>query len=487
MPRIGAVLLDLDDTLVSTSKLQVFRENKDMDGLLENINKSKIYSPVKEILDKIKSSGIPLGLITNSPRWYTEKILAYHNIDQFDVVIYYDDVGAGGKKPSPQGINLALEKLGLKSNSNVIYIGDQESDFIAAYLAGIKPIAPSWAKRDPISQIPAAIVNSKHLIESLDNIDELLLIADRTAVNQSFDFPKSQLNFIPLNENGELVPLNRENVKLISFGRYFSQNSTLTARLHENHQLSKDIFKKEESSSYTIPQYYIELMSRAVETLPVYVFNDPCAYFDIITVVPAKSGKNPRLENMLTRISRVSSVKSEFIKDLFEFAPGAESLKTLGGKDRRLQELRNTLKIKEKYVPQIQGKSVLVLDDIITTGATFIHSFALLEESGANFTFGACLAKTVSVREEIKLCPECNRLMSVRKNKSTGIHFYGCSGYHEPINKCRHAEDIKVKKCPQCDDWLVTRANSQDGSHFLACEGYRKAHNCKYTESVEDV
>ncbi|TOB31949.1 hypothetical protein CGK08_22605, partial [Vibrio parahaemolyticus] len=61
------------------------------------------------------------------------------------------------------------------------------------------------------------------------------------------------------------------------------------------------------------------------------------------------------------------------------------------------------------------------------------------------------------------------------------------SGYHEPINKCRHAEDIKVKKCPQCDDWLVTRANSQDGSHFLACEGYRKAHNCKYTESVEDV
>ena len=328
--RLDAVLFDLDDTLVATSRLEEYRTTHDVEGLKSNIHKSKIYAPVKKMLENIREKGVPLGLVTNSPRWYAEAVLKYHDIELFDVTICYDEVGFGGVKPSTKGIELALRALGLNNHSKVIYVGDQDIDFVAAYTAGIKPIAPSWAKRDPIAQIPAAIINSEHLIAFLDDYDEISLIADRTALKRAFDFPKKQLNFLPLSEEGELVPLKKEDIKLISFGRYFSQSNPLTAQLHENHQLSKDIYAKELSRSYIIPQYYVNLLSRVVESLPKFVFGTEQKGFDIVTVIPAKKGKNPRLENMLGRIKTEAITNSDFIPDLFEFSTGAEKPKDIG-------------------------------------------------------------------------------------------------------------------------------------------------------------
>ncbi|MGU3815300.1 HAD-IA family hydrolase [Vibrio diabolicus] len=487
MTKVHAVLFDLDDTLVSTSKLQAFRESGDREGLQKNLNLSYLFKPVKDILAAIKKESIPLGLVTNSPRWYTEAVLHHHDINVFDVVVCYDDVGPDGVKPSDKGLKLALEKLHLTASSKTIYVGDQESDYVASYIAGIKPIAPSWARKDAIGQIPAAILCSDTLIGNLDNYDELSLIADRTASQRRFDFPKKQMNFIPLNDQGALVPLKREDVKLITFGRYFSQTSTLTAKLHENHPLSKDIVAKEASETYIVPEYYVDLLARVVETLPQYTFQNEESYFDVITVIPSKKGKNSRLENMLGRIGKKAQSKSKFIPDLFEFSVGAESLKTLGGKDRRLDELKAHLSIKDKYEEDVRGKTVLVIDDIITTGATFNYAFELLEQTGASFCFGACLAKTVSVREDAKICPDCGRLMKVRTQKVSGLHFYGCTGFFEKVDRCMYSEPIVVKNCPACGDGLVTRFNRTNGQTFLACLGFAKPDSCKYTEQLEEV
>ncbi|HHJ3218800.1 TPA: HAD-IA family hydrolase [Vibrio parahaemolyticus] len=485
MSSVEAMLFDLDDTLVSTSKLEKYRKSKDRDGLLQNIEKAKLFAPVPEMLKELKNRSIPLGLVTNAPKWYTSIVLEHFDIDLFDVVICFDDVGSIGAKPSPKGIELALQALGLSRKSRVIYVGDQDTDFVAAYIAGIRPIAPSWAKRDPIAQTPAAIVNSQALIAFSDSYEELSLIADRTATERCFDFEKMQMNFIPLSDKGELVPLNKEDIKLIACGRYFSQNSPLTATLHDNHALSKDIFEKELSPSYTVPQYYVELFSRIVETLPEYTFGDSSAHFDIITVIPSKKEKTPRLENMLNRVKNLAETKSTFISDLFEFKPEASSLKSLGGKEERLKELQSKLFLKSKYEKTIRGKSVLVLDDILTTGSTFQHSFSLLEEQGASFTFGVCLAKTVSVRETIKRCPKCGRVMRIRTHSKNGIHFYGCTGYFETVDKCTHTEDIKVKDCPQCKTGYLRKC-CYNGSYFLGCSEFRAIPKCDYTEQVED-
>ncbi|WP_300320740.1 HAD hydrolase-like protein [Idiomarina sp.] len=481
---VQAVIFDLDDTLVSTSKLAQYRENGDREGLKENIARSRVFDPVPNMLRAIENKGIPLALVSNSPRWYIDQVLEYHNIELFDVIVAYDDVGRAGVKPSGRGIELALEGLELTKDSNVIYVGDKDIDFVAAYHCNVKPIAPSWATTHPIDQVPAAILNSTWLLSLLDDYDSISLIADRTALERTFDFDKRQLNFIPLNEQGQVTALKKENIRLIALGRYFSQASTLTASYHEAHQLSKDIFAKEESETYVIPQYYVNLMAKVVESLPKYAFENEGAHFDIVTVIPAKKGKNPRLENFLRRIEKESNSNSMFIPDIFEFSPGATSLKTLGGFANRQAELKNKLHLKRKYADLLAGKSVLVIDDVLTTGASFGRSFELLEQCDSTFSMGVCLAKTVSVAEELGYCPECDSLLQVKTNSNTGIHFIGCTGFYE--TGCKYSKSITVAECPQCGDNIVKRFNSRDKSYFYGCEGYGKT-GCTYKEPCEEI
>jgi len=485
--RIEAVIFDLDDTLVDTSKLQEFRENKDKQGLIDNIKYSKVYKPVPKMLAEIKRKNVPLALVTNSPKWYATAILDYHSINIFDVVICYDDVRYSGIKPSPEGMLMAISQLGLNDKSSTIYIGDLDTDFIAAYFANIKPVAPSWATRLPIDQVPAAIINSETLISCLDNYEEIALIADRTASNKTFNFLKRQLNFIPLNEHGQVAPLNKEDIKLIALGRYFSQGSSLTATYHATHQLSLDIYAKETSATYVVPQYYVNLIAKVVQSLSLYVFDSDKKFFDIVTVIPAKQNKNKRLENLLKRVSVISESKSDFLPDIFEFNSNAVSLKTLGAYNSRINELSSNFHLKHKYQGMLKGKRILVIDDVITTGATFSRAFELLDIEQTEQSMGICLAKTVSIKEEHKFCPECNRLMKIKSNSTSGIHFYGCTGFYERPNQCKHTEDVKIKDCPRCDDYVIKKYNPVKKSIFLTCKSFGTPNPCNYTENMEQI
>ncbi|MCH1920135.1 HAD-IA family hydrolase [Shewanella sp. A3A] len=486
--KVEAVIFDLDDTLVSTSKLEEYRKSNDRDGLERNLDKSRIFQPVHTILEEIANKGIKLALVTNSPRWYVDKLLSYHQINVFETIIAYDDVGATGIKPSPYGINLALEKLGITNPNRCIYIGDQASDFNAAYSANVKPVAPCWATRHAIEQVPAAIINSETLIDSLDDYDKIGLIADQVAFHRSLNFPKKQLNFAPLNEDGNIVPLDKDKIKLITFGRYFSQGSELTARYHETHKLSQDIYAKELSETYVIPQYWVDLIEKVVSSLPLYFLKNENSYFDIITVIPSKKGKNKRLENLLKRVEALSDSKSSFVTDIFEFKDGAKSLKTLGGKDARKRELELNLFLKDKYKNCLNGKSILVIDDVITTGSTFNRAFEILNTENAAISIGVSIAKTVSIRDENKICPKCNSVMKVRLNKKTNIHFWGCSAFFETGNrKCNYSEPIKIKECPICGKDMVMQYNPKNGSSFLTCSSYRTASQCGHTECVSEI
>ena len=480
---VRAVIFDLDDTLIYTFKLKSFRENRDVHGLKANIGDSYVFGPVRKIISHIKEEGISLGLVTNSPRWYVDALLKHHELDVFDAVVTYDDVGGSGIKPSPAGINLVISKLEVVDLKSVIYIGDQDIDVEACYSAGVKPIVPSWATRRPVDQVPAVVLNSKSLISNFNNIDELSLIADRVALNKDISFPMSQMNFLPLDGEGKVVPLKKEDIKIISLGRYFSQSSSLTAKIHEDHALSKEIFKKETSKNYVFPEYYVDLFVKVVDGLPSYVFDSRDEFFDIVTVIPSKKDKNPRLENLLKRVCRKSKSKSSFIYDIFEFDRGSASLKTLGGKSSRSNELRNNFHLKEKYKSGLYGKTILVLDDIITTGATFDAAFQLLKRANISLCMGVCLAKTVSVQEQHKICPRCHRIMRVRRNGKTNIHFYSCTGYYES-DQCKYSEHIKIKTCPKCGKDMKKAFNYKEGRQFLTCTSYGTAEACGYTESV---
>ncbi|HAG8827733.1 TPA: hypothetical protein GE161_21470, partial [Escherichia coli] len=368
---VEAILFDLDNTLINTNSLQEYRESTNKQPLTdEQLSTTKLYPKTKTILDKLKQNNITLGIVTNSPRRYALDILEHHNIkDFFDTIVTYNEVGPDGIKPSPKGINLALSNLKLNSNNNILFIGDDAKDINASYAAGIKPLAPAWASKEFIGQMPAAMISTQCLTEELNNYNHIDLIADRCANFNTFDIDKKWLFFIPMNKDGKIGAIKKDEIDFICLGRYFSQKNKLTAKIHEQHTLSKEIYKKETDPKYVAPEYWVELLSFFIDKTPEYLFNDK-EKFDIITVIPAKKGNNKRLENLLTRLSRHSkNPKTAYISDLFYFSEGAKSLKTLG-RDEREREIKKNLNFNPKYASIIENAKILIIDDVITTGST---------------------------------------------------------------------------------------------------------------------
>lgn len=435
-------IFDLDKTLIMTNKLEDLRARRAWHELenIDVLNKTRLYDPVLNILNSLKASGVNMSVVTNSPRRYAEKLLRHHNIQgYFNVVITYDDVGHAGIKPSPSGINLALKKLKTNAGPHITYVGDEDSDMEAAYRAGVTPIVPTWASRAPLKTAPAFVACSTVFSKYFSNTMEHTLFAERSAALKTAIFKREAVYFLSLNDQGEITPI-RDDLSVIGLGRYFSKKSTLTAKLHNNHSLSIDISSKDRSNQ-NFPSYFVGVFSHAVRTAPAYLFNREDATFDIVTTIPSKIEKPKRMESILEAVRNKlipHRINSAFRSDIFHFEPGTRSLKGLNPAERETE----IEKLHLNRMADVAGKSVLILDDVMTTGSTFRRAKELLMLAGASSVHGAILAKTVSFLDEAEVCDKCNRLMRIRTNRSTGKTFWGCSGYSETVNKCTNTKDI---------------------------------------------
>ncbi|MFV9510512.1 ComF family protein [Tepidibacillus sp. LV47] len=63
------------------------------------------------------------------------------------------------------------------------------------------------------------------------------------------------------------------------------------------------------------------------------------------------------------------------------------------GKWERFSEIENAFQVKEQIIGQIQGKTILMIDDIYTTGATLNECAKVLAHSGASKVYTLTLAR----------------------------------------------------------------------------------------------
>lgn len=479
--KLEAVLFDLDNTLVSTDKLKGIRERGAYDELTtELLSSIKPYKNTKKLIEALISKDIKVGVVTNSSRRYAEIILQQLDLPKFDTLVTYTEVGAAGIKPNPTGINLALSNLNITHPEKVIYIGDNYTDIIASYYAGVIPIVPSWASRIPVSQVPAAVLSSEFLIDECDALENIILMAEKCAEHENFVFPRKRFYFVPLDESANVIPAS-DTLSTICLGRYFSQKSIITTKLHDLHPLSIEIAKKEHDDRYIPPAYWSDILAHAADKIPGF-FGSKNG-FDIVTVIPSKKEKAPRLEIVLENAAGKSKSSSVFIGDLFVFNDGAQSLKTLP-RDQRTVEIESSLHLNPKYKGKLGGKSILVFDDVITTGSTLKRAYSLLRTESVKHSLGLCLAKTVSISEEERLCPQCqSHILRIRRNSSNGIRFWGCSGYNDIWDKCGYTESFIEKKCPRCNRDMVKKFNRRSGVVFLSCTGFNQEPKCYHTEN----
>ena len=129
----------------------------------------KAFDKEIETLKKLREAGYLLGVVTNKGTPLTKYSLEVSHIDGlFDVVISADDVNA--PKPSPLGIDKAIERLGIEDKGKVLYIGDNDIDYETATNAGTDAMLVTWGPRE-IKRVKDA----KYAVSSYDELGGLLL------------------------------------------------------------------------------------------------------------------------------------------------------------------------------------------------------------------------------------------------------------------------------------------------------------------------
>ena len=129
----------------------------------------KPYADEIKILKALKEKGYLLGVVTNKGLPLTLYSLEICHIDGlFDIVISADDVAI--PKPDPSGIYKALEKFGIKNKKEVLYIGDNDIDYVTATNAGVDTLLVTWGPRK-INVLNKA----KYLAKSYNDIGGILL------------------------------------------------------------------------------------------------------------------------------------------------------------------------------------------------------------------------------------------------------------------------------------------------------------------------
>ncbi len=103
---------------------------------LETIEGAKLLDGVLETLEKLKSLGLKIGIITRSCREYANRILEKFNLEKLiDAVAARDDVLK--PKPDPEHPRYLMKLLGVKASETVL-IGDHPMDALCAKNVGMR-------------------------------------------------------------------------------------------------------------------------------------------------------------------------------------------------------------------------------------------------------------------------------------------------------------------------------------------------------------
>lgn len=102
------------------------------------IPNAPLYDGVQELWEYLHNQGKKLAIITANHREVIDSILAAHvSRDLFELVVAGDEVKS--HKPDPEGIEFAIEKLGVKK-SKAVMLGDSPHDIGAANNAGVDSV-----------------------------------------------------------------------------------------------------------------------------------------------------------------------------------------------------------------------------------------------------------------------------------------------------------------------------------------------------------
>lgn len=142
-----AVIFDLDQTLVDTKSLKLYRDNRKWQEIKFHLHETVPYSEILILISSLQETGIPMCVVTNTPSNYARMVLTYHKVPIFNLVSYHD---TNYHKPHPDPMFKALQLMKCSANQTVA-VGDDIKDLLSAKNAGIISVAALWGCDEKLS------------------------------------------------------------------------------------------------------------------------------------------------------------------------------------------------------------------------------------------------------------------------------------------------------------------------------------------------
>jgi len=401
-----AVLFDLDNTLVDSSGAESLREQRQWltiaqsPGLIKSVSmpylsESRKINELHMITAQLRALGYRVAVVTSSPRSYAEHVLKSHKIEH-DLLVSYEDTER--HKPDPEPISTALARLGVQAK-DAYYVGDDRIDVISSYYAGVTSITPRWGIKD--FGVFSSMA-SDFLIDHPGLLRNLSLLRHRGYLGEVIC---AGLEPLPL--WGSILRCDDQGSKF-ALGRYFGSQDPR----HGSSAYSKKILqlKTDDSASET---FWIAL-GRFLVMRPSY---------DYITCVPPKpSQTRNRFGSILENVRPWINPETQIVSNGLECVNENSDYRNLNAAARG-NRIQGAFRTSMKW-----SGSVLLIDDVLTTGSTTSECTKVLRNSGARSVHVLALAKTQTQPPPTR-CPKCNRQLIRRSRRSDGHIFWGCAGF----------------------------------------------------------
>lgn len=128
-------------------------------------NETKPYPGIIELLMDLINQGILIAVVSNKFQAGVDKLVADFFGDLINIAVGTSEVIR--PKPEVDAINLVFEKLYLKEDDEVYFVGDSEVDIQTAKNANLPIISVTWGFRD---RAELEIHNPNHIVDEPNQV-----------------------------------------------------------------------------------------------------------------------------------------------------------------------------------------------------------------------------------------------------------------------------------------------------------------------------
>ncbi len=420
---IDLCIFDFDNTLMMTDDLSVIRDQG-----IEKLNDRNYRAELKALIGDIKSRllytendlqnlraenpSMKFALFSLAPVAYLEVIdnLAYPEF-QWDSVVSYENITDNRFKPNGFGIELLMHEFGLTDPSKVVMVGDSVKDVASAYNAGCYAVLDksSWPKFiakkhwSALKLVPDLVIESQGQLSDFIKDQGKFLPAleclinkgnSEVRVNDIHNLRYDGFNYFPPYENRDF----KKNIIIYSAGRLYPNYESLENR-RKWHAVTDIIYKQKNSEEFGkswisailgfIDFHYKKLHLR---TRPL-----------VISSIPDRPGRISRQKALIEQLEKHFDAfenneerkqKVRFSYNVLNFKPSARSNSgdRLSFFDRFTNVNDNLFVVDNK---EVVGTDYLIIDDVVTTGASLMYAKQKLQKAGARNVVLFALAKTM--------------------------------------------------------------------------------------------